>query len=144
MAAFVRAAVDGRADPALYEQAGDRARPEAFDGDKGTVFGPEARCGDFLVLCRAASRFSTYAAAFERLGIPYALAGDKGLGRADELRALVDLLDAVRDPLDGVALAAHRTGLFGGLDAPTLFGLHVETLDGDELGLAQQRPPTLW
>ena len=132
VASFVRAAVDGRADAALYERSDDEARPEAFEGDKGTVFGPEARYGDFLVLCRAATRFSVYTEAFERYGIPYALAGDKGLGRADELRALVDLLDAVRDPLDEVVRAAHRAGLLGGLDAPTLYGLHVTTLDGDE------------
>jgi ATP-dependent helicase/nuclease subunit A len=117
IARVIRAAVDGRAAPALY---GEGARP----------FDDRARYGDFMVLCRAATRFRQYAAALEAQGVPYALAGDKHLGRSDELRALVDLLDALRDPLDGPVVLGLRTGLLGGFDAPALLGIHRDGIDG--------------
>jgi len=119
IAEFIRAAVDGRGAPALY---GGGARP----------FDDTARYGDFLVLCRAASRFDTYAAALERYGIPYALAGDKSLGRADELRALVDLLDAIRDPLDGPVVLGVRTGLLGGFSSEDVIGIYKTGLTKEQ------------
>ena len=71
--------------------------------------------GDFLILARTTGMLSTYAGALEARGLPYDISGGGSLRQAPELRALVEVLEAVQRPDDPVALLAYLRGPLVGL-----------------------------
>ncbi len=74
--------------------------------------------GDIVVLCRAASSFTAYEAAFEKAGIPYLTIAGQGFFNRPEIRDLLNLLQAVQDPHDDLALIGmFRSPGFGLTDA---------------------------
>ena len=84
----------------------------------------EGRCyGEIAVLLPALTQVKTYEYALRRFVVPYEVVRGRGFFQCQEIRDLVNLLAAVVDPEDGVALAgALRSPLFG-LSDETLFEL---------------------
>lgn len=109
IAAFVRAACDGRADTLT----GPVEDAPVFDGP--------ARYSDFLILTRLSKRLPIYASALEKLGIPYSISGGGALGDSEELKALIELLRCVREPMNPVHLVAYLRGLYVGLGDDALY-----------------------
>ena len=83
--------------------------------------GPAARAGealtpgDFLILARTTGTLSTYARALEMRGLPYDLSGGGSLRQVPQLQTLVEVLEAVHEPDDAVALLAYLRGPLVGL-----------------------------
>jgi ATP-dependent helicase/nuclease subunit A len=73
---------------------------------------------DFLVLTRKRANLATYAASLQALDIPMEVSGAGAFGGSPLVVALVDLLLALGDPADGVAVVGVLRGpLFGVSDA---------------------------
>ena len=107
IARFIRAALDGRTPfngPGEEALLSERASPE-----------------DFLILTRTKAQLSAYAAALEEVGVPYDVTGSKGLSRAVEVRALVELLRVVREPDHPVHYVSLLRGLLFGLSDAELY-----------------------
>jgi len=75
----------------------------------------EISYGDIAVLCRAASSFTPYEAAFEKAGIPYLTIAGQGFYHRPEVRDLLNMLEVLTDPFDGLALAGFLRSPVGGL-----------------------------
>ena len=73
-----------------------------------------ARPGDFLVLLRYRKYMGVYARALEARGVPYEVTGSDAFSDKEEIRALVNLLLALKDPDNRVVLIAVLKGLFFG------------------------------
>ncbi|MFH1571203.1 MAG: 3'-5' exonuclease, partial [Gemmatimonadota bacterium] len=71
--------------------------------------------GDFMILSRTTGALFTYARALEARGLPYDISGGGSPRQAPELRALVDVLEAVQRPDDPVPLLAYLRGPLVGL-----------------------------
>ncbi|HYW09211.1 MAG TPA: UvrD-helicase domain-containing protein, partial [Longimicrobium sp.] len=80
----------------------------------------ERSAGDFMVLTRTRPQLAIYARALEARGVPVQLSG-AGVGAEVELRELILLLRALRDPGDAVLTVAVLEGLFFGLSHDDLF-----------------------
>ncbi|TDI72402.1 MAG: hypothetical protein E2O85_00540 [Bacteroidetes bacterium] len=94
----------------------------AVDGEASAVITfPKARFSDFLILCRVSNRMHIYASALEESGIPYVIAGGKGLSRSTALSPLIDLMDTVYNPDDPIARLAYLRGPFAGLSDNSLY-----------------------
>jgi ATP-dependent helicase/nuclease subunit A len=88
--------------------------------------GEEGRAGkpspsDFLILLRYKGHLPVYARALEALGIPYEISGGGSFKDSEELRHLNNLLAAVAEPEDQVALIAVLRGNLYGLSDDLLF-----------------------
>lgn len=79
--------------------------------------------GDFAVLCRAASSFPPYEAAFEKAGIPYLTIAGQGFYHRPEVRDLLNMLQVLADPFDDLALAGFLRSPTGGLSDGDLITL---------------------
>jgi len=75
----------------------------------------EISYGDIAVLCRAASSFTPYEAAFEKAGIPYLTIAGQGFYHRPEVRDLLNMLQVLTDPFDDLALAGFLRSPVGGL-----------------------------
>ncbi|MCD6519675.1 MAG: hypothetical protein J7M05_07105, partial [Anaerolineae bacterium] len=96
--------------------------------------------GDIAILCRGTRSFAYYENAFDEMGIPYITVAGRGFYLRPEIRDLLNLLTAIADPHDDLALAgALRSPAFAVSDA----GLYGLSLFREEC--AQQGPSlTLW
>ena len=88
------------------------ARPDERDGE------PRLGYGDAAILCRASSSFAAYEDALDRAGIPYVTVAGRGFHERPEVRDVLNLLRALADPEDDLALAgALRSPVMGLSDA---------------------------
>ena len=80
-----------------------------------------AEPGDFMILLRYKGHLSIYARALEERGIPYDISGGGAFNDSQEMLHLLNLLTAIADPEDQVALAATLRGPFYGLSDDLLY-----------------------
>jgi ATP-dependent helicase/nuclease subunit A len=76
---------------------------------------------DFLILTRKKKRLQPYARALEALQIPIEVSGAGAFGESREVREVADLLLALADPQDSVALVGVLRGRLFGLSDRHLF-----------------------
>jgi ATP-dependent exoDNAse (exonuclease V) beta subunit len=93
---------------------------------------PGLAFGDMAVLVRNTGVFPQFLAAFEEAGIPYVVNRGKGFYETREVGDLVQLLRAISNPLDEIALAAVLRSPLVGVSDEALLRLHLlgETLSG--------------
>jgi ATP-dependent helicase/nuclease subunit A len=91
---------------------------EIFDAEKKPR---KAGPGDFMVLLRYKAHLPVYARAFETLGIPYEISGGGAFSESEELGHLINLLSAVAEPEDKIALVATLRGLFFGISDDLIY-----------------------
>ncbi len=84
---------------------------EEIKEGKSTVATP----GDFMILLRYKAHLPIYARALEARGIPYEISGGGAFNESEELWHLLNLLVAVAEPEDQVALVATLRGIFYGV-----------------------------
>ncbi len=77
--------------------------------------------GDFLILLHYKKDMAVYARALESIGIPYQITGASDLSASFYNQELLQLLRAVADPNDPVALVSCLRGLFFGLSDQSLY-----------------------
>ena len=89
-----------------------------IEGDSARLTGSRpARYGDFLILTRVKRNIAVYASALEAMGIPCEVGGGGAFQRTGAMRMLMELLEALANPDDDVAVvAALRGPLFGVTD----------------------------
>jgi len=97
LAAFIAAALAGRT---------------GFNTE--ALLGGQASPGDFMILTRTTACLPLYARALEERGIPYDLAGSRLSGSAD-LRALVEMAEAIAAPEEALSLVKYLRGPLVGL-----------------------------
>ena len=105
IARWIRAAVDG----------------DAAETREGGLLSDGLGPGDVLVLTRQKKHLSGYAAALEREGLPYEVAGGGALSDSGELDALLDMARAALHPDDPMALAAFLRGRLAGVSDDALY-----------------------
>ncbi len=77
--------------------------------------------GDFLILTWVKRRLGTYAEALERLQVPLEVSGAGAFGDSEYVAVLGDLLRALSDPDDGLALVGVLRGPLFGVSDEDLF-----------------------
>ncbi|MDO9530181.1 MAG: UvrD-helicase domain-containing protein [Syntrophales bacterium] len=77
--------------------------------------------GDFMILLRYKKHLPVYASALEARGIPYEITGGTGFNESEELRQVLNLLQAIAEPEDQVALIAAMRGAFFGISDDLLY-----------------------
>jgi len=96
--------------------------------------------GDIAVLCRASSSFRAYEDAFERAHVPYVTVAGRRFYARPEIRDLLNVLQALTDPTDDLALAgALRSPAFA-LSDVALFHLADWQRTRDLLPRTETRP----
>lgn len=128
--------IDDRRRWEALELAG-RIKAMVSDGltvyDKETGQLREIGYGDFAVLFQALSNVTIYETAFEQAGIPFVTVAGRGYYDRQEVWDLLNLLRAVHNPADNLALAAAlRSPLFS-LSDDALFALRLQTDVDDNL-----------
>jgi ATP-dependent helicase/nuclease subunit A len=93
-----------------------RTEEERADGKSETA-GP----GDFMILLRYKKHLPVYARALEAYGIPYEISGGGGFKESEEILHLLQLLSAVANPEDQIALVATLRGPFFGISDDMLY-----------------------
>lgn len=107
-------------DKAAELPALDAGRIAAFI--RSEVDAGRRRYADFLILTRKKTgRITPYAAALEALNIPVEVSGAGAFGESVEVEAITQLLRALADPQNQLALVAVLRGPFFGLSDPELF-----------------------
>ena len=71
--------------------------------------------GDFMILTRDKRPLTGYAEALEAHGIPYDLVGGGALGDAEEIQAIVEMLEVIHAPENPLPLVGYLRGLLVGL-----------------------------
>ncbi|MCC7263378.1 MAG: UvrD-helicase domain-containing protein [Candidatus Latescibacteria bacterium] len=97
LAAFIAAVLAGQTEFNTPEVLGERVGP-----------------GDFMILTRTTSCLPRYARALEARGIPYDIVGSRLSGSAD-LKALVEMVEAIAAPRDALSLVKYLRGPLVGL-----------------------------
>ncbi|MSR84683.1 MAG: hypothetical protein EXS58_17495 [Candidatus Latescibacteria bacterium] len=78
------------------------------------ILGDQVSPGDFMILTRTTGCLPLYARALEARGIPYDIAGSR-LGGSADLRALVEMVEAVAAPEQALGLVKYLRGPLVGL-----------------------------
>ena len=91
-----------------------------LEGDVCTRKRSGVRWGDFLILTRQKSHLPIYATALEKLGIPYRVSGANAF-KGREISPFMNLLIAVADPENSVALVAYLRDALAGISDETLY-----------------------
>ncbi len=88
----------------------------AFNGDgPGAIVPPMAVPGDFMILTRDKRPLNRYVKALEAHGIPYDLVGGGALGGAEEVQAIVEMLEVIHKPENPLLLVGYLRGRLVGL-----------------------------
>lgn len=123
-------------------------RIKTMVAERYKIFDKEAReirpveFGDFAVLFRALTNVTLYEAVFKTMGVPFVTVAGRGYYDRQEVHDLLNLLDAVYNPADDLALAiALRSPLFG-LSDDALLALRLQETEAED-GEKPQRLP-LW
>ena len=107
IASWISWALDGNLRILSLEEEGRNNRP--------------AQPGDFMILLRYKAHLSIYAQALEAFGLPYEITGGGTFNESEDLGHLLNLLHALAEPEDPVALAATLRGPFFGISDDLLF-----------------------
>jgi len=83
--------------------------------EKRRGVGEEARPEDFLILFRYKKNMSDYARALERRGVPFEITGSDAFAKSGEVREILNLVRALKDPGNPVDTLAVLRGTFFGL-----------------------------
>ena len=83
--------------------------------------GPASEPGDFMILTHYKAHLPIYARGLEERGIPYEITGGAAFSESKELWHLLNLLKAVADSEDQVALVATLRGIFFGVSDDLLY-----------------------
>lgn len=94
--------------------------------------------GDFLILTKKRKGLQTYVDALEALQIPVEVSGAGAFGESRQVQELSNVLQALADPQDGVALVGVLRGPLFGVSDPDLFAWRSA---GGYFGLFAE-PPT--
>lgn len=97
--------------------------------------------GDFLILTRKRKPLKTYVTALEQQQIPIEVSGAGAFGESNEVRELSQLLQALADPQDAVALVGVLRGPFFGLSDRALFAWKQS---GGYIGLYSELDEKQW
>ena len=79
--------------------------------------------GDMAILARSRSDFGDITKALEKAEIPYQIPGGVGFWQTQEIRDMVNLVDALTDDSDNMAMAGVLRGPIGRLDDSTILWL---------------------
>ena len=82
---------------------------------------PTARPEDFLIVTWGKKQLFEYGRALQELQIPHEVTGSSALGQVTELQTLIDLLTALSEPENPVALVAVLRGLLFGISDEQLY-----------------------
>ncbi|MHB9033712.1 MAG: UvrD-helicase domain-containing protein, partial [Anaerolineae bacterium] len=82
---------------------------------------------EVALLFRASSGFSAYEDAFERSGIPFVTSAGRGMYDRPEIRDLLNMLRALADPADDLAMAGLLRSPAFGLSDAALYQLRFQT-----------------
>ncbi|MBY0395030.1 MAG: UvrD-helicase domain-containing protein, partial [Thermoleophilia bacterium] len=93
--------------------------------DRATRTTRPARPGDVAMLFRSMTDLASYEQALTAEGLDYHVIGGASFYAQDEVRDLINVLSAVEDPFDGIALAGALRSPFFGLTDDALFWLGV-------------------
>jgi ATP-dependent helicase/nuclease subunit A len=93
-----------------------------------------AEWGDMALLFRASTAFGVYEDAFERAGVPFITVAGRGFYDRPEIRDLLNVLVAISDPFDDLAITGLLRSPAIGLSDATIYLLRW---DGD-------KPRSLW
>lgn len=107
LAAFIAAALAGQTEFNAGNILGDRVAP-----------------GDFMILTRTTSCLPLYARALEARGIPYDIAGSR-LRESADLRALVEMVEAIAAPEEALGLVKYLRGPLVGLGDDELYAFKL-------------------
>lgn len=91
--------------------------------DRKTQSTRQARPGDVAILFRSRSDFPTYEQALAAVGLDYHVVGGATYFAQQEVIDLMNLLSAIEDPLDSLALAGVLRGPFFGVSDEGLYWL---------------------
>jgi ATP-dependent helicase/nuclease subunit A len=111
----------------IITHTGDRSDVPLDDAAKiaayvrGEVDAGRRRFGDFLILTRRKRDLGIYVAALEALDVPIEVSGAGAFGESPQVAALIQLLRALADPQDAIALVAVLRGPFFGVSDRELF-----------------------
>jgi ATP-dependent helicase/nuclease subunit A len=94
--------------------------------DRGTGRLRPANAGDVAILFRSLADSAAYERALAAEGFDYLVVGGSGFFAQQEVLDLINLLTAVEDPLDGVALAGALRSPFFNLSDDALLRLAIE------------------
>ena len=112
IADFIAAALEGQTE---LNQSGEDA-----------LLGVRAEPGDFMVLTQTRRMLSLYARALEARGIPYDVSGGGQLGDLAEVRAFVEMMEAIHRPDNPLPLIGYLRGLLVGMGDDELYLLKAE------------------
>jgi len=87
-----------------------------------------AEYGDIAVLCRASTAFAAYEDAFDRAGLPFLTVAGRGFYDRPEIRDLLNILAAVADPTDDLALVGALRSPVLALSDAALYQLRSQQL----------------
>jgi len=90
------------------------------DGEDAVLKRPVSP-GDFMILTRTTRYLATYARALEARGLACDIVGGERLGEADEVKALLGMLEAVYMPDNPMPLLGYLRGPFVGLGDDDLY-----------------------
>ena len=93
----------------------------AMRGDSEPLLGACAAAGDFMIVTRTTAMMLLYARCLEARGVAYDIVGTGSLRQSAQLRALVEVLEAVYRRDDPVALIAYLRGGLVGLGDDELY-----------------------
>ena len=103
--------------------AGGDVAVEDRDEETGQPVDRPLNYGDIAILCRASSSFAAYEDALELAGIPYLTISGRGFYDRPEVRDLLNVLQALADPADDLALAGLLRSPVCGLSDMALYRL---------------------
>ena len=83
---------------------------------------PTAQPADFLIITWNKKQLFEYGRALQQRQVPHEVTGSSALGQVAELQTLIDLLTAVSEPENPVALVAVLRGLLFGISDQQLYG----------------------
>ena len=89
----------------------------------GAILGERAEPGDFMILTQTRKMLPLYAQALEARGIPYDVSGGGQLGDIAEVRAFVEMIEAVYQPDNPLPLLGYLRGPLVGLGDDELYCL---------------------
>jgi ATP-dependent helicase/nuclease subunit A len=98
--------------------------------------------GDIALLIQAMTHVDAYESAFREAGIPYITASGRGYYDRQEVHDVMNLLQALYNPLDHLSLAAALHSPLFGLSDDALYALRTETMVNAEGFRIEPRP--LW
>ncbi|MGB3716723.1 MAG: UvrD-helicase domain-containing protein, partial [Candidatus Promineifilaceae bacterium] len=90
--------------------------------------------GDIAILCRASTSFGAYESALDRAGVPYLTVAGRGFYDRPEIRDLLNMLQAVADPADNLALFGLLRSPAKGFSDDELYQLFESWEERDRAG----------